>query len=89
MRRLLKSLQVKPKEVQSFEHFTSQMVSTDLLKIGVGGGERGKQWLTRVYNRSHQTDSTPCLKSLPPVSIQNQLEIEVKEQIISTPDSSY
>ena len=53
MRRLLKSLQVNPKEVQSFELFTPQMVSTDLLKIGVGGGERGEQWLTRVYSRSH------------------------------------
>ena len=48
MRRLLKSLQVNPKELQSFEHFAPQMVSTDLLKIGVGGGEQGEQWLTRV-----------------------------------------
>ena len=48
MRRLLKSLQVNPKEVQSFEHFAPQMVSMDLLKIGVGGGEPGEQWLTRV-----------------------------------------
>jgi len=46
--RLLKSLQVNPKEVQSFEHFAPQMVSMDLLKIGVGGGEPGEQWLTRV-----------------------------------------
>ena len=46
--RLLKSLQVNPKEVQSFEQFAPQMVSMDLLKIGVGGGEPGEQWLTRV-----------------------------------------
>ena len=41
------------KEVQSFELFTPQMVSTDLLKIGVGDGEWGEQWLTRVYSWSH------------------------------------